>query len=125
MTLDRYAIFQRLNVEPRGIFIVDVQIGFSGTLSLDCRYDPEQQEPFQIIFEGCKNIVWDWETDNAASHEIADVISIFLGQGDYQERAIIHTDLFEMTLSYQRLIIQKSQIMWADTLNKRIQPVTY
>ncbi len=123
MTLDRYAIFQRLNVAPRGIFIVAMHIEFSGTLVFECQYDPEKREPFQLIFEGCKHIACRWNSEAATSPDVADVVSMFLGEGNYQEQAIIHTDLFEITLSYQRLIIQKAQVVWSDAFESALQSV--
>src|SRR5262245_3186192 len=112
MNPDRREIFRRLKVEPRGIYVVNVQLALFVTLTFDCRYDPERQQPFQLIFEGCKNIVW--ETFSFNPDEVADVINLLLGSGNYHERAVIHTDLFEVSLLYERLSIQPSHLIQPD-----------
>lgn len=110
--MDRKAIYRLMQVEPAGIFVADIQVDLAGKVTLDCLYHPEKLEPFQLIFEGCQDVQWHFHDE--AMDSMADVISLFIGQGDYQAKAIVHTDSFEISLLYRHLLIQKPQVIWSD-----------
>lgn len=113
--MNRYEIFEKLNVKPAGIFISNIQIASWGQeLILSCLYNsPDEDKRFQVHFKGCEKIHWQMmgPDANLQREVVADVIGFDLGQERYLQDAVIHTTDFEITVAYGEVIIQKQ---WSD-----------
>ncbi len=113
--MNRYEIFEKLNVKPAGIFISKIEIASWGQeLILSCLYNPPDEDKlFQVHFKQCEKIHWEMMDPDANLQRevVADVLGFDLGQDRYLEDAIIHTTDFEIGVVYREVIVQKQ---WTD-----------
>ena len=80
-------------------------------LLLECIYDPTGEPlPYQLLFSDCREINWtvhDWEEVGELE---ADLIGIYLGKGSHQNPACIHTDIFEISIVYEKFQLTKLKL---------------
>jgi len=103
--------------------VTDIQIKQWGTeLWLHCVYDPiGERVPYELIFQDCWQLRWEIHDSDASSDLEADLIGITLGQNDHRQVAIIHTDIFELSLLYGNVSLRKAGNMAAETnLTERV-----
>ncbi len=68
-------------------------------------YNPwDDNKHFRLIFKECTSVHWDAYADEDERDAEADVIGIHVGE---DEPATIHTDLFEISVAYGELVIEK------------------
>ncbi len=107
--MNRYLIYKKLGLEPRGLLISNLHvIAWGKEVTVDAFYDPDQRQPFKLIFKGCSSLSWtvlEFEYDISGEIE-ADVISLFLDEHQQPHLAVVHTDLFELRVNYSELAIQ-------------------
>ena len=96
--------------------VTDIQIKQWGTeLWLHCVYDPlGERVPYALIFQDCRQLQWEIHDAAASSDLEADLIGMALGQNNYRQVAIIHTDIFELSLLYGTVSLRKAGNMAAE-----------
>lgn len=107
---DHYKIFELLGVEPRGLFLTDVNVNWSNhRVTIDGLYDPDKLIPFQLTFAEVRSVVCTLsdEAEMVEVNEPADVYFLLVGEGQYREKAVIHTNLFDVEISYGALEVSK------------------
>lgn len=107
---DRYKIFELLGVEPRGLFLTDLNVNWSGHyVTIDGLYDPDELIPFRLTFAEVRSVVCTMpdEVGMVTENEPADVYFLLVGEGQYRAKAVIHTDQFEVEISYGALEVMK------------------
>jgi hypothetical protein len=101
---DENTIYQLLGVPPLDLYVEEVYLSLSSRKVLfGCIYDVvEQRRPFQLVFQGCREIKWEVYQDIDSEESCTWLVGILLGMPDYQKPAIITTDHFEIHLLYER-----------------------
>lgn len=73
---------------------------------LECIYDPIGDSlPYQLLFQRCREVHFEIHDLEEIGEFEADLIGISLGENDYKQPAIIHTDIFEISLLYDRMCL--------------------
>jgi hypothetical protein len=94
--------YHQLGLGSYTSIIISVEIRDWGqTLLLSGIYNPGGlSRPFQLEFQGCRQI--SWEVINKPQHgdQTAEMIGLHLGKPKHQQSAQINTDLFEIMLLY-------------------------
>lgn len=82
--------------------VTNVKVSLWGAeVLLECVYDPTGNRlPYQLTFQECREIRWDVHDSEAAQDLEADLIGISLGEDAHRKPAVIHTDIFEISLLY-------------------------
>lgn len=72
------------------------------SILLSCLYSPQQAPvPYTLWFRQCENIVWDTFGDVPdLQHLEAELVGLSLQTDKEQKRAVITTDVFELSFSY-------------------------
>ena len=98
-------------VPPPPALVTDVRVrNWASELVLVCLDDPLTRRPFELVFTNCREIRWslDDAASNGADAAEADVIGLRWGQAGLVEPAIVTTDLFELSILYDRLQIREA-----------------
>ncbi|HRF98095.1 MAG TPA: hypothetical protein PLZ51_22970 [Aggregatilineales bacterium] len=109
MSDKKLEIYRRLNLPPKGIFIERTTIlDEENSVHILCQYDPDNMQPFELLFSGCEKVDMFIFRENFVADEFADVIGMTLGQDNLVEDAVIHTDSYEIIILYKTLTITKN-----------------
>lgn len=109
--------YQKLGLGNSTSLVTSVRIEAWGSkFILDCLYDPAQnRQPYMLTFYECRQIQWDiFDQSNVPDTE-ADLIGLSLGENDYAKTAVIHTDIFEISLEYRRFELAKDWLVETNT----------
>lgn len=107
--MNRLEIFNLLKVQPSGLLVKNVQIGLWGkSLTLEFLYGVEEYRPFRLQLKDCRDIHWEITGDPDERDKYADVLGIFLGEEHYKKPINIATHVFELSISYDEMIVEKS-----------------
>ena len=88
--------------------IVDVQVrNWGSELVLECLDDPLTRRRYQLVYKNCREIRWSLLDAEPTPAVEADVIGICPGQAEHAEPAVLTTDVFELTVLYDRLEIRE------------------
>jgi hypothetical protein len=89
--------------------ITDIEVSLWGSeLSFRCVYDPiGKRLPYKLIFQDCQDIRWTVHDLEEVNEQEADLIGISLGENEYRQPAVIHTDIFEVSILYRNIKIDK------------------
>jgi hypothetical protein len=100
--------YQELGLGELTSLVTQVSLGAWGSqLSLRCLYDPAGERlPYLVTFHHCQQIQWNVHELELVADAEADLIGISLGKGDFQEPAVIYTDIFELSIVYSSFTIQ-------------------
>lgn len=106
---DDYAL---LNLGGLTSLIKNVKVSGWGTeVSFECIYDPTgERSPYVLVFEECREIKWNVHDPEEAEEAEADLFGIHLGKDAHRKPALIHTDIFEISLLYGNLRLQKAAV---------------
>lgn len=78
---------------------------------LELVYDPiEERIPYSLVFYDCQKIQWEVLHGEDSRDIEADLIGIHLGEEGHRKAAVIHTDIFEVSLLYGRMKIYKDKV---------------
>ncbi|HIK13137.1 MAG TPA: hypothetical protein IGS52_23255 [Oscillatoriaceae cyanobacterium M33_DOE_052] len=78
---------------------------------LELVYDPtEKRIPYSLVFQNCQKIQWEVLHGEDATDIEADLIGIHLGEEGDRKAAVIHTDIFEISLLYGKMKIYKDRV---------------
>jgi hypothetical protein len=106
---DHKKIWDALGVEPGGFFVTGVDIQRWGNrVVIACVYTPWEtpDKTFQLVFTDCTAIRWETYGDEIDLIEPdADVIGVHLEEN---KPAVIHTLVFEVTITYGSMTILKN-----------------
>ena len=82
--------------------VTNVKISHWGAeLLVECLYDPTGDRlPYSLVFKDCREIRWDVHDEEEVESELADLIGIHLGEEAHLKPALIHTDIFEISIVY-------------------------
>lgn len=99
--------------------ITHVKINHWGTeVSVECIYDPKGERlPYQLTFRNCQEIQWNVHDLESTSDLEADLIGLCLGKESYQQPAVIHTDIFELAISYDKYSLERVGISTLEESN--------
>jgi hypothetical protein len=82
---------------------------WGSVLTVECVYAPgDRNLPYQLIFEDCQAIQWDVLEAQSVGDVEADLIGISLGKEEHQAPAIIHTDIFEVSVTYGSFRLERA-----------------
>ena len=71
-------------------------------------YDPTGERlPYTLTFQDCQDIEWTVHDSEEIHEKEADLIGITLGRDEHRESATIHTNIFEISVLYRSLKIDK------------------
>jgi hypothetical protein len=99
---DRYQIFRLLGAEPRGLLLTGLTVDWwQSTVTVGGLYDPDRSLPFWLTFTQVRSVACTMlDEDQFQPDMSADVIFWLIGEGNYEAKAFIHTDLFDIEISY-------------------------
>ncbi|MDX2077070.1 MAG: hypothetical protein SFZ02_11610 [bacterium] len=102
-------IYRRLNLPPRGIFLQKMTISdWGNTVHILCQYDPDNMQPFELLFSGCEKVSMTVIREEFAKEDYADVFGMTLGEDNLVEEAFFSTDIGEIVILYKKLTITKN-----------------
>lgn len=82
-------------------------ISWGKKVIINCVYDPDDRLPYQFIFHDCREIKWNLIFPEEVDQLEADIIDFILGREAYEHPALFHTDIFQLTILYGHLELQK------------------
>ena len=79
-----------------------------GTIIISCLYDPQDtQMPYRFCFNHCGHITWHPFDEGINPHQLdAELIGITLETNGPQRLAVLTTDAFELSFSYEHFAVQ-------------------
>ena len=104
--------YEQLNIGGLTSLVTNVKVSHWGNeLLFECVYDPTGDRlPYKLVFHDCHKINWDVFHPEDAKDTEADLIGIHLGEDRHRKPAVIHTDIFEISILYGSFSIQKSSV---------------
>ncbi|ETW98552.1 MAG: hypothetical protein ETSY1_18305 [Candidatus Entotheonella factor] len=77
-------------------------------IMVSCLYDPQHaQMPYQLSFKPCEEIAWDiFDEDLTPQHVEAELVGISLEKQGLQKRAVLTTDMFELSFAYGQFLLK-------------------
>jgi hypothetical protein len=89
--------------------ITDVEMSLWGSeLLFRCVYNPMGKRlPYKLIFQDCQDIRWTVHDLEEVNEQEANLIGISLGENEYRQPAVIHTDIFEVSILYRNINLDK------------------
>lgn len=78
------------------------------TRSLEITADDEEEREFRLIFKDFHLMSWEvFQDEYDPGRENVDVIGFDLKEHEGRKTAVLHTDVFEIIVSYAELVIEK------------------
>ena len=81
---------------------------WGNTVLIQCLYNGLEKVPYALEFKDCRDIRWTVHDEEEVGEAEADIFGITLGEGGHRKPAVIHTDIFEISILYGSFRIQKS-----------------
>ncbi len=103
-------IFEALHLAIGAWLITGIEYKrWNRDLVFNAIYDDSREDTvFHVIFKDCQYINWFAMGDEVDAHHAAvDVIGMEIGEGAHRKPAMITTDLFEVSITYGELVIEK------------------
>ena len=109
--------YELLNLGGLTSLITNINVSLWGNqIVFECIYDPTgHRSPYSIVFQDCRDISWEVFHPEDVKDPEADLIGFHLGEDAHRTAALIHTDIFEISILYGSFSIQK-----ADNFNSPI-----
>ena len=103
--------YNLLNLGGLTSLVTNVDVCLWGNeIIFECIYDPTGDRlPYTIIFHDCRDISWEVFHPEDVQEPEADLIGIHLGEDAHRKAALIHTDIFEISILYGSFSIHKGQ----------------
>jgi hypothetical protein len=90
--------------------IINIKISLWGNeVLIECVYNPEQRLPYLLEFKDCRDIRWTVHDEEEIKEPEADLIGFHLGEDAHRTAALIHTDIFAISILYGSFSIQKGE----------------
>ncbi len=85
-------------------------------ISFECIYDPRGYRlPYTIVFHDCRDIRWEVFHPEDVEDPEADLIGIHLGESAHRKAALIHTDIFKISIVYGSFSVHKEDNLKSET----------
>jgi hypothetical protein len=109
--------YELLNVGGLTSLVTKINVSLWGNeISLECIYDPTgDRSPYTIVFHDCRFITWEVHDEEEIQEPEADLIGIHLGEDAHRKAALIHTDIFEISILYGSFSVRKAENFHAET----------
>ncbi|UNU23803.1 hypothetical protein [Microcoleus vaginatus] len=103
--------YNLLNLGGLTSLVTNIKVSLWGNeVLLECLYDPTGERlPYSLVFQDCREIRWEVHDEEEIEEPEADLIGIHLGEDAHRTAALIHTDIFEISLLYGSFSIHKGQ----------------
>lgn len=89
--------------------ITNVQVTLWGKeVFIDCVYDPDERLPYRFVFSDCQEIKWNLLFPEDACDPEADIFDFLVGKENHSKPALFHTDIFDITILYGSLKLEKN-----------------
>ncbi len=73
---------------------------------IQCLYNPLEKVAYTLAFEDCRDIRWTVHDEEEVGENEAEIYGITLGEGGHRKPAVIHPDIFEISIIYGSFKIQ-------------------
>lgn len=80
---------------------------WGNTVLIQCLYNGLEKVPYALEFKDCRDIRWTVHDDDEVGEAEADIFGITLGEGGHRKPAVIHTDIFEISILYGSFRMQR------------------
>ena len=103
--------YELLNLGGLTSLITNINVSLWGNqIVFECIYDPTgHRSPYSIVFQDCRDISWEVFHPEDVKDPEADLIGFHLGEDAHRTAALIHTDIFEVSILYGSFSIQKGE----------------
>jgi hypothetical protein len=103
--------YNLLNLGGFTSLVQNVNVSLWGNeVLLECIYDPTGDRlPYSLVFQDCREIMWEVHDEEEVKEPEADLIGIHLGEDAHRKAALIHTDIFEISILYGSFSIHKGE----------------
>jgi hypothetical protein len=107
MSNNAEVIMSDLALERGGWLINGLHANYGAhTLEIRAEFD---EGPFQLLFKGFHLLSWEISSPDYDPGTVkVDVIGLYFSNRANRKSAVLHTDLFEITLTYDELTIEKA-----------------
>jgi hypothetical protein len=104
--------YKLLNIGQLTSLVTNVKVSLWGNqVLLECLCDPAGERlPYTLNFQDCREIRWDVHDPEEVGDLEADLIGISLGEDAHRQPAVIHTDIFEISIIYGNFSVQKGRM---------------
>ena len=90
--------------------ITNVKVSLWGNeVLIECVYNPEERLPYRLTFKDCRDISWTVHDEEEVGELEAEFFGISLGEPEHRKRAVITTDIFEISILYGSFSIHKGE----------------
>ncbi len=103
--------YKLLNLGGLTSLVTNIKVSLWGNeLLLECIYDPTgDRSPYSLVFQDCREIRWEVHDEEEIKEPEADLIGFHLGEDAHRTAALIHTDIFEISILYGSFSIHKGE----------------
>lgn len=103
--------YELLNLGGLTSLITNVNISLWGNeILFECIYDPTVDRlPYSIVFHDCRDINWEVFHPEDVKDIEADLIGFHLGEDAHRQAALIHTDIFAISILYGSFSVRKGE----------------
>jgi hypothetical protein len=103
--------YELLNLGGLTSLITNINVSLWGNqIVFECIYDPTgNRSPYSIVFQDCRDISWEVFHPEDVKDPEADLIGFHLGEDAHRTAALIHTDIFEVSILYGSFSIHKGE----------------
>ncbi|WP_373538027.1 hypothetical protein [Microcoleus sp.] len=103
--------YNLLNLGGLTSLVTNVNVSLWGNeILFQCIYDPTGDRlPYTIVFHDCRDVSWEVFHPEDVQDREADLIGIHLGEDDHRQAALIHTDIFAISILYGSFSIHKGE----------------
>ncbi|MEG4074158.1 hypothetical protein QUA30_15820 [Microcoleus sp. Pol14C2] len=118
--------YNLLNLGGLTSLVKNVNVSLWGNeVLLECIYDPTgDQLPYSLVFQDCREIMWEVHDEEEVKEPLADLIGFHLGEDAHRKAALIHTDIFEISILYGSFSIHKEENLNAEDLETKDLGIT-
>lgn len=108
--------YNLLNLGGLTSLVQNVNVSLWGNeVLLECIYHPTGDRlPYSLVFHDCREIMWEVHDEEEVKEPEADLIGIHLGEDAPRTAALIHTDIFEISILYGSFSIHKGENLNAE-----------
>jgi hypothetical protein len=103
--------YNLLNLGGLTSLITKINVSLWGNqIVFECIYDPTgHRSPYSIVFQDCRDISWEVFHPEDVKDPEADLIGFHIGEDAHRTAALIHTDIFAISILYGSFSIQKGE----------------
>jgi hypothetical protein len=101
--------YELLGLGPATSLVTSVAVDKWGSeVLISCLYDPlGSRRPYQLLFEDCHDVRWEVIRPEDVKDLEANLIGFSIDLQGHRHAAVIHTDIFELTILYGNFAVRK------------------